>query len=154
MAVTKKTYEPISVQLDNGQTVQVKRCTLSDLDELCKLQDKLLDFYIDCNGEIGKILANPEVVSILKSMCSLLPLVEKVNGETVFLDYDSIKDYWEQTYVLFFNSGLDKNTREIKEINKSLVSNLHFLPYDEMIQKYTREKRKQAELEAEKSLQS
>lgn len=132
----------VEVLLDTGKVVQITRTALSNMDRLLQLQEQLIKMYINCDGAIGSIIASDEAVSALTELCSLLP----VKDDKAPLDYETIKDNWEQTILLFFNGGLDLDTREVSGDNilvPSKVSSLHFFPYVPIIRKYALLKQKE-----------
>lgn len=137
MTATKKPqYKTEKVVKDDGSVVNICRCALADMDTLLELQDRLVEAYILADGALGEIIAKPEVQADLKSICSLLPLDQKVKGETVYLDFEDIKDNWEQLVALFFNGAIDETSRKVEAVSPSKVSKLHFLPYQKMLEKH------------------
>jgi hypothetical protein len=142
MKSTKPSYKTLRVQLDDGSSVQIKRCTLENTEILLQLQDELLEFYVSCNGFIGEIITKPVVRERLEAMCNILPTVN-VSGKDEFLKFDDISDNWEQLILLFFNGSLN-DERELENItNPSKVSQLHFFPYVQILQKYVNAKEEQ-----------
>lgn len=131
----KPQYNTLAVKKDDGTTVQVGRVALKDLDTLLNLQEKLIRAYVDVNGAIGQIMADEDITSVLASICSLIPVVEKKGGEVVYLDYTEISENWEQLIVLFFNGGLNLDTRAADDVLPSQISQLHFFPYMDLINK-------------------
>lgn len=134
----KPQYKTEKVLLDNGQTVQVGRCSLANLEFLLDIQDRLIQRYVECDGAIGLLFRDEDVISDLTNACLLLPIVGK-EGE--YLNYEDICENWEQLIVLFFNGGLNQDTRFTDNLLPSKISQLHFLPYAEILKKYAEEAR-------------
>jgi hypothetical protein len=142
---TKPMYKTLKVMLDNGSTVQIKRCTLENLDTLLNLQDELLERYVRSNGYIGEFITDESVRANLLSMCNLLPIVS-TKDPIEYLDFTTIEDNWEQLILLFFNGSLNEDSRELDNVTTaSLVSQLHFFPYLTMLQKHVEQKAKEEE---------
>ena len=139
-------YKLERVVKDDGATVQVARVALKDLDTLLELQDRLLEKYIKCEGSVGKLFTDDDVIADLRTVCSLLPIVGA--KEETYLNYDDIAENWEQLIVLFLNGGLNEETRTVEKLLPSRISQLHFLPYLEMLQAHL--DRRREELEKEK----
>lgn len=140
----KPQYKTESIKLDNGSTVQIQRTPLANLDLLLDLQDKLLEQYIACDGNIGMLFKDEQVVNDLTIACNLLPIV----GKDETLQFEDICENWEQIILLFFNGGLNPDTRRTDNIMPSRVSQLHFLPFGEMLMKHVKaiqEQKKESE---------
>lgn len=131
----KPTYKTLRVKQDDGSEVVVKRCTLEHTQTLLELQDELLEDYARCNGAIGEIIAKPEVRTRLQTVCNLLPIVN-AKEPTEYLDFEKIQDNWEQLIVLFFNGSLNDDRQLVDVTTPSKVSELHFFPYVQMLQKH------------------
>lgn len=139
---TKPSYKTQKVALDNGSSVQIKRCSLTNTDTLLQLQDELLEAYVECSGFIGEIIAKEPIREKLAAMCNILPIVSSTAKEE-FLKFEDICDNWEQLVVLFFNGSLNDD-RELENVTTaSKVSQLHFFPYLTILQKHVAEKEKQ-----------
>jgi hypothetical protein len=136
----KPQYKTLPVTKDDGTVVNVTRVALKDLETLLELQEKLLTKYVEADGSFGQLMSDSDLIADLTSICSLLPLVEKSKGETQYLNFEDIQDNWEQLITLFFNSGLDVETREAGNVLPSSVSQLHFFPYMQIIQRLVQEK--------------
>lgn len=128
----KPQYKTEKVILDSGEKVDICRTALANLELLLEIQDRLLAAYVECDGSMYKLMTNPEIISDLTTICSLLPIV----GKSETLSFEAIQDNWEQLVVLFFNSGYDIDSRQTNTVLPSKVSQLHFLPYMEMLQKH------------------
>jgi hypothetical protein len=142
----KPTISTIDVVLDDGKQVKVSRCALKSMNTLLDAQSRLIQAYIECDGAVGAILMDEDIINTLTTICGLLP----VQGTDTFLDYETICENWEQLVVLFFNGGLNQVTREVSGediLTPSKVASLHFLPYVEDIKKFARQKRDREELE-------
>lgn len=138
----KPQYKLIQIKLDTGTSVQIGRASLENIELLTELQDKLLDKYTQADGSIGPLLASDEeFVSNLRTACSVLPIV----GTDSYLDYDDIKENWEQLIVLFFNAGFDSDNRRHSSIVQPKVSELHFLPFVSQLNKYIARAEKETE---------
>lgn len=140
----KPTYKTLTVIKDNGQSVQIGRCSLASLETLMETQERLVSKYVKSNGAVGKLFLDPEVISDLEVACSLLPIVGKPD---TYLDYSEILENWEQLILLFFNGGFNQDTREVDELKPSKVSQLHFLPYMETVAKAIEEEKERVEKE-------
>lgn len=130
--LTKPSYQTLEVLLDDGKKVRVKRVPQSDLKQLIALQDELLGLYIKADGALAELLVDESVVEVIKQYVGLLPIEgqKTESGEQKYLNYDDISENWEQLTRLVFNGSLDEKTRNIEGVTPSLVSNLHFLPYE------------------------
>jgi hypothetical protein len=128
----KPSYQTLEVLLDDGKKVRVKRVPQSDLKQLIALQDELLGLYIKADGALAELLVDESVVEVIKQYVGLLPIEgqKTESGEQKYLNYDDISENWEQLTRLVFNGSLDEKTRNIEGVTPSLVSNLHFLPYE------------------------
>lgn len=146
---SKPVYNTVAVTLDNGSVVHVKRVAMKDMDTLLSLQESLMIKYVEVDGAIGKIIADADFRSQLESLCSILPLVEKTKtGEDKYLEFSSIEDNWEQLILLFLNGGLNPSTRRNDSpFTPSLISDLHFLPYIEIMKKTIQDLEKTREAE-------
>src|SRR6056300_599327 len=154
MTTTKPAYNTVKIQLDDGTYVHVKRCATSDLEAFLELLEELVKEYIICEGALSSILVQPKMVANLEAICGLLPLVGK-GDETKYLEYDSIKDNWEQLAQLFFNRDLDVKTREFKSLEPGSIAALHFFPHIKVVQAALKElkaQRKEEEKDAENSV--
>ena len=150
MTTTKKpAYNLIKVLQDDGTYVQVKRCNAANLEEFLELMEALVKEYIICEGSISLLLVNPEMVSNLETLCSLLPIVSK-SEEQAYLDFDKIKENWEQLVQLFFNKDLNSDTRETKALEAGKIAAMHFFPHIQTVQKAVKEMKKKRELEEER----
>jgi hypothetical protein len=120
------------VLLDDGKKVRIKRVPQSDLKQLITLQDELLGLYIKADGALAELLVDESVVEVIRQYIGLLPIEgqKTESGEQKYLNYDDISENWEQLTRLVFNGSLDEKTRNIEGVTPSLVSNLHFLPYE------------------------
>lgn len=132
---TKPMYKTLRVKLDDGSEVVVKRCTLENTQTLLEIQDELLEDYARCNGSIGEIIAKEAVRGRLQTMCNLLPLVSS-KDPVEYLEFEKIQDNWEQLIVLFFNGSLTEDRQLTDVTTPSKVSELHFFPYVQMLQKH------------------
>ena len=131
----KPDHNSISVTLDSGKVVYITRTALANVESLLALQEKLVELYMECDTAIGSIITDDETVAVLTELCNLLP----IKGTDETLNYDDIKENWEQTILLFFNGGLDVATREVtfdKILTASKVASLHFAPYRAYVKKY------------------
>jgi hypothetical protein len=131
----KPMYKTLRVKLDDGSEVVVKRCTLQNTQMLLELQDELLEDYARCNGAIGEIIAKEEVRTRLQTVCNLLPIVS-TKEPIEYLDFEKIQDNWEQLVVLFFNGSLNDDRQLVDVTTPSKISELHFFPYVQMLQKH------------------
>jgi hypothetical protein len=142
----KPSISTIDVTLDSGKVVKIGRCALAKMDTLLEAQSSLIEAYIECDGAVGAILMDSDVIATLTLMCSVLP----IHDTDEFLKYEDICQNWEQLVLLFFNGGLNPTTREVSSeniLNPSWVASLHFLPYVSEIKKFARAKRKKEEEE-------
>lgn len=130
--LAKPSYQTLEIKLDNeSKPVRIKRVPQSDLKQLIALQDELLGLYIKADGALAELLVDESVIELIKQYIGLLPIEgQKVEGEQKYLSYDDISENWEQLTRLVFNGSLDEKTRNIEGVTPSLVSNLHFLPYE------------------------
>jgi hypothetical protein len=127
----KPSYQTLEVKLDNeAKPVRVKRVPQNDLKKLIELQDELLGLYIKADGALAELLVDESVVELIKQYIGLLPIEGTKSEEQKYLSYDDISENWEQLTRLVFNGSLDEKTRNIEGVTPSLVSNLHFLPYE------------------------
>lgn len=127
----KPSYQTLEVKLDNeSKPVRIKRVPQSDLKQLIRLQDELLGLYVRADGALAELLVDESVVEIIKQYIGLLPIEGQKGEEQKYLNYDDISENWEQLTKLVFNGSLDEKTRSIEGVTPSLVSNLHFLPYE------------------------
>lgn len=131
----KPSYNTVTVIKDDGTRVNVKRVALKDLETLQDCLDRLLTKFIEYEGGFGSIISDPEVENDLKTACSLLPIVGRSGDQQEYLNYEDIKENWEQLILLFFSKGLDVNTRELKSLDAGLISELHFFAHPKMLQK-------------------
>jgi len=130
-ALSKPSYQTLEVKLDNdNKPVRIKRVPQSDLKQLITLQDELLGRYIQADGALAELLVDESIVTLIKQYIGLLPIDGYKADEQKYLDYDDISENWEQLTRLVFNGSLDEKTRNIEGVTPSLVSNLHFLPYE------------------------
>jgi hypothetical protein len=142
MSTTKSrpSYKTEKVVYDDGKVVNIMRCAAEDMDKLMDLQDKLVERYVMADGAIGKYFTSEyrdDLEADLRAICSIIPLVEKTkSGETQYLDYDLIKENWEQLISLFFNGDINEESRNLTSMSPCKISQLHFLPYMEMWNKY------------------
>ena len=141
----KPSYKTETVKKDDGTIIQIGRVALSDLDTLLEIQDWLVYKYIESDGAIGKFIADPELRSKLQTLCSLLPIIGSKNVEQEYLNFEDISENWEQLILLFFNGQINMENRQVNDISPSKVSQLHFLPYNEMMLKHLNQKRKELE---------
>lgn len=153
MTITAKKSKPLEVVKDDGTVVKVRRCSVNDLELLTTLQDRLLGRYIEEDGAFGTIILDPSVQADLTTVCSLLPLEQKIKGETEYLKYEDIKDNWEQLILLFFNGSFDYEVGDVTDVSTSLVSKYHFLPYGKMLRNHLAQVEKDQK-EKEKDSQS
>lgn len=130
--LNKPSYQTLEVLLDDGKKVRIKRVPQSDLKQLITLQDELLGLYIKADGALAELLVDESVVEVIRQYIGLLPIEgqKTESGEQKYLNYDDISENWEQLTRLVFNGSLDEKTRNIEGVTPSLVSNLHFLPYE------------------------
>ena len=130
--LNKPSYQTLEVLLDDGKKVRIKRVPQSDLKQLITLQDELLGLYIKADGALAELLVDESVVEVIRQYVGLLPIEGQKTeaGEQKHLSYDDICENWEQLTRLVFNGSLDEKTRNIEGVTPSLVSNLHFLPYE------------------------
>lgn len=129
--LSKPSYQTLEVKLDNdNKPVRIKRVPQSDLKQLITLQDELLGRYIQADGALAELLVDESIVTLIKQYIGLLPIDGYKADEQKYLDYDDISENWEQLTRLVFNGSLDEKTRNIEGVTPSLVSNLHFLPYE------------------------
>ena len=128
----KPSYQTLPVTLDDGKTVRLKRTTQANLKELISLQEELLGAYIRVDGALAELLVDDTIVGLVKQYLGLLPIEgqKTADGEQKFLDYEDVSENWEQLTKLVFNGSLDEKTRTIEGVAPSLVSNLHFLPFE------------------------
>lgn len=131
--ISKTSYTPLTVLTNEGTELKVKRCSVKDISTLIEIQERLVQAYVKTEGALGVLLSDESIQADLKSMCSLLPLETKKNGEVQYLEFESIEDSWEQIGYLFFNGSITADNRELTDITPSGVSNLHFLPYQKML---------------------
>lgn len=130
-ALSKPSYQTLEVKLDNdNKPVRIKRVPQSDLKQLITLQDELLGRYIQADGALAELLVDESILTLIKQYIGLLPIEGYKADEQKYLDYDDISENWEQLTRLVFNGSLDEKTRNIEGVTPSLVSNLHFLPYE------------------------
>jgi hypothetical protein len=130
--LNKPSYQTLEVLLDDGKKVRIKRVPQSELKQLITLQDELLGLYIKADGALAELLVDESVVEVIRQYIGLLPIEGQKTeaGEQKYLSYDDICENWEQLTRLVFNGSLDEKTRNIEGVTPSLVSNLHFLPYE------------------------
>ena len=124
--LNKPTYKTEKVLLDTGEVIYIKRCALANMETLLEIQERLLNYLVDCDGDIGLLFTREEVLTDLKTICNLLPIV---SSKEEYLNFEDIQENWEQIIQLFFTDGLNEETRVISDITPSKVSKLHFLPY-------------------------
>jgi len=143
----KPQYKTEKVVRDDGSVVNICRCALADMDTLLEIQDRLTEAYVLCDGAIGEIITRPDVQADLQSICSILPLEQRLKGEVQYLNFEDIQENWEQLVALFFNGAIDQETRSISEVSPSRISRLHFLPYERMVKEHLKTRQKQRESE-------
>ena len=137
----KVTYQTEKVTRDDGSIVNVSRCALKDMPTLLEVQERLVRAYVECDGAVGAIMAEPSVQADLATICSLLPIEPRPkSGEVTYLCFDDISANWEQLIYLFFNGSIDITNRNVPSISSSRIAALHFLPYDKMIKEILAEK--------------
>jgi len=142
-AKTKKpTYKTEKVLKDDGTLIYIKRCSLDNMELLMETQERLIGHLLESDGEVGMLFTKPEVIVDLKAICSILPVV---SNKEEYLDYEDIQENWEQLIKLFFTDGLDEDSRIMKEVSPSRVSNLHFLPYMKTLRTLAQERELQKE---------
>lgn len=147
----KPQYKTEEVRKDDGTIVHVCRVSLKDLDTLLEIQDRLIEHYVEVDGAVGKLMADESVRADLTTMCSLLPIAEKTKtGEVQYLNFEEIQEHWEQLIVLFFNAGLNIETRDLDQIIPSKISQLHFFPYMEIFRTYHNKMMEEKEKEKSK----
>lgn len=144
----RPTYKTEKVVKDNGTVVYVGRATADNMDTLLDVLSRLGALYVKQDGAIGTALADPQVIADLELVCSLLPIVGS-KAEQEYLSYDDIKENWEQLILLFFNGGLNTETREMEDLVAGKISSLHFLPVGKAMQKALDELRAEKLKEAE-----
>ncbi len=129
--LNKPFYQTLEVKLDNeSKPVRIRRVPQDDLKKLINLQDELLGLYIKADGALAELLVDESAVELIKQYIGMLPIEGQKSEEQKYLSYDDISENWEQLTRLVFNGSLDEKTRVIEGVTPSLVSNLHFLPFE------------------------
>jgi hypothetical protein len=129
--LNKPFYQTLEVKLDNeSKPVRIRRVPQDDLKKLISLQDALLGLYIRADGALAELLVDESAVELIKQYIGMLPIEGQKSEEQKYLSYDDISENWEQLTRLVFNGSLDEKTRVIEGVTPSLVSNLHFLPFE------------------------
>ena len=129
--LNKPFYQTLEVKLDNeSKPVRIRRVPQNDLKKLISLQDELLGLYIRADGALAELLVDESAVELIKQYIGMLPIEGQKSEEQKYLSYDDISENWEQLTRLVFNGSLDEKTRVIEGVTPSLVSNLHFLPFE------------------------
>ena len=129
--LSKPSYQTLEVKLDNeSKPVRIKRVPQSDLKQLITLQEELTGLYIRVDGALAELLVDDAALGLIKQYIGLLPIEGSKADDQKYLDYADISENWEQLTRLVFNGSLDEKTRNIEGVAPSLVSNLHFLPFE------------------------
>jgi len=134
---SKPSYQTLEVVLDDGTKCRVKRTPQSNLKRLIELQSELTGKYVQSNGAIAELFVEDDVVELIREYVGLLPVQGKKDADNndVYLDYEDIKDNWEQLVKLIFNGSIDEKTRAYVEgATEPEVSKLHFLPFQSQLQ--------------------
>ena len=131
----KPSYQTLEVVLDNGNKIRVRRTPQVNLKRLIELQGELVGKYLEVNGAISELLIQEDTVELIKEYLGLLPIQGK---DDEYLDYEDIKENWEQLVKLVFNGSINEKTREIDSTTEPEVSKLHFLPFQLQLQTASR----------------
>ena len=131
----KPSYQTLEVVLDNGNKTRVRRTPQVNLKRLIELQGELVGKYLEVNGAISELLIQEDTVELIKEYLGLLPIQGK---DDEYLDYEDIKENWEQLVKLVFNGSINEKTREIDSTTEPEVSKLHFLPFQLQLQTASR----------------
>lgn len=127
----KPSYQTLEVVLDSGEKVRVRRTPQSNLKRLIELQGELVGKYLEVNGAISELFIQDDIVALIKEYLGLLPIQGK---DEAFLDYEDLKENWEQLVRLVFNGSIDEKTRKVEGTTEPEVSKLHFLPFELQLQ--------------------
>lgn len=131
----KPSYQTLEVVLDNGNKIRVRRTPQVNLKRLIELQGELVGKYLEVNGAISELLIQEDTVELIKEYLGLLPIQGK---DDEYLNYEDIKENWEQLVKLVFNGSINEKTREIDNTTEPEVSKLHFLPFQLQLQTASR----------------
>lgn len=150
----KPVYDDVQVQLNNGRTVTIGRCSLENYSRVSELQDMLLGKFFDCDAQIGILLSDNDTRALLDELCSYLPIKgnKGTNNDTLFLSLEDIDEDWEQLIVLFFHGNLLPD-RTFGTPLPSKISALHFLAYQTMMTNHVKRIKKQLTEKEEEDLQ-
>ncbi|PLS68535.1 MAG: hypothetical protein CV045_07420 [Cyanobacteria bacterium M5B4] len=133
-----KTFNNIEVVYSNSHKYHINRVSNENFQSFAELLEKITIQYYKYDGAIGEMLQVPEIVEDFENLCSIIP-VKKVQGgkigkEEEFLDWEMIRDNWEQLVILFCNSGLTED-RDATPIAPPLLAKLNFLSTSKWVQK-------------------
>ena len=131
----KPSYQTLEVVLDNGNKIRVRRTPQVNLKRLIELQGELVGKYLEVNGAISELLIQEDTVELIKEYLGILPIQGK---DDEYLNYEDIKENWEQLVKLVFNGSINEKTREIDSTTEPEVSKLHFLPFQLQLQTASR----------------
>jgi hypothetical protein len=129
----KPSYQTLEVILDSGEKVRVRRTPQSNLKRLIELQGELVGKYLEVNGAISELFVQDDIVALIKEYLGLLPIQGK---DETYLDYEDLKENWEQLVRLVFNGSIDEKTRKVEGTTEPEVSKLHFLPFELQLQNH------------------
>jgi len=117
------TYWDVST-LEEKATVKVRPVPFSKLDDLIKLQEQILDYYVAQQGCIANLLRDKSVKATLKKIASLLPVVGE---EKPGFDLDNLFEASDMIQIaqIFFTEAFDENVHSegivVDEVTKRQI---------------------------------
>lgn len=124
------TFEVI-IRDESGEvvdTLHIKRATRANMREIIKLQQILMDAFVEKNIAIGELVLDNGVWKNIERLAKLLPILGE--SEKVF-DVNLIADDLEQICQIFFTQSMKDNGEFINDggWEPSKISALHHLDY-------------------------
>lgn len=138
MQVPEKKQISISVRYSNGTVALVRRfpaLVKPGMNDFKELYQELLQYFVHYNSSMGELLSDPSVVSLLKAIAEMLPVV---GSNKTGINLDDLLDNgdWEQICQLFFTSSMQDDGEfevdkdgEIKAYKPSKLAKLNQLDF-------------------------
>jgi len=113
---------------DVVDTLHIKRATRANMREIIKLQQILMDAFVEKNIAIGELVLDSGIWKNIERLGKLLPILGE--PEKLF-DVNSIADDLEQICQIFFTQSMKDNGEFVNDggWEPSKISALHHLDY-------------------------
>ena len=135
-------YNDVKVYYSDSTEVICKPVSNENIDVFRNCIQTIVTSFYRNDGAIRDCLSDEEVANAFESACSVIPVknVKSKSDEVQYLEWEKIKDNYEQLIVLFCNSSLKPDrSYDTSSYKSGLIVQQNFISTSRWVSKATKE---------------